>query len=143
MFCSCEMSSNCWLQIILCSRVNDTTLFSFFILVPRQATPEQLGLQDHVTKKRRALGTRMLLLSIARDKLGDRMKKQLLSSVIVKYHDRSVSCRSISCLPQPSAGSEVVLFDPRVNELASRPFPRCPNKNASFAFVAQYVIIVL
>ena len=136
MFCSCEMSSNCWLQIILCLRVNDTTLFSFFILVPRQATPEQLGLQDHVTKKLRALGTRMLLLSIARDKLGDRMKKQLLSSVIVKYRDLSVSCRSISCLPQPSAESEVVLFDPRVNELASRPFPRCPNKTASFAFVA-------
>ena len=135
MFCSCEMSSNCWLQIIFCSRVNETTLFSFFILVPR-ATPEQLGLQDHVTKKRRALGTRMLLLSIAQDKLGDRMKKQLLSSVIVKYRNLSVSCRSISCLPQPSAESEVVLFDPRVNELASRPFPRCPNKTASFAFVA-------
>ena len=33
-----------------------------------------------------------------KNKLGDRMKKQLLNSVIAKYRDLSVSRRSIICL---------------------------------------------
>ena len=131
MFCSCEMSSNCiWLQIIF--RSVGKRNHAFLLLHPRpQSNPRPTWLT-----RPRDVGTRMLLLSIAQDKLGDRIKKQLLSSVIVKYRDLSVSCRSISCLPQPSAGSEVGLFDPRVNELEFRPFPQCRNKTASFAFVA-------
>ena len=36
-----------------------------------------------------------------RNKLGDWMIKQLLNLVIAKYHDLSVSCRSIICLSLP------------------------------------------
>ena len=34
------------------------------------------------------------------NELGDQMMKQLLNSVIAKYRDSSVSCRSVICLRQ-------------------------------------------
>ena len=78
MVCSCALLSNCvWLQIIFCSCVKETVLFSFL----------QSLLHEN--------GPRMF---IKKDKLGDQMIKQLLNSVITKYRDFSVSHRSIICL---------------------------------------------
>ena len=78
MVCSCALLSNCvWLQIIFCSCVKETMLFSFL----------QSLLHEN--------GPRML---IKKDKLGDQMIKQLLNSVITKYRDLSVSHTSIVCL---------------------------------------------
>ena len=75
---SCAMPSNCvWLQIIFCSCVKETVLFSFL----------QSLLHEN--------GPRMF---IKKDKLGDQMIKQLLNSVITKYRDLSVSRTSIVCL---------------------------------------------
>ena len=80
MVCSCAMPSNCvWLQIIFCSCVKETVLFSFL----------QSLLHEN--------GPRMF---IKKDKLGDQMIKQLLNSVITKYRDLSVSSSHINCLPQ-------------------------------------------
>ena len=66
---SCTMSSNCvwlsvWLQIIFCSCVNETTLFSL--------------LRSLLCKHGRSLRFPKRL----KNKLGDRMIKQLLNSVI-------------------------------------------------------------
>ena len=77
MVCSCAMSSNfVWLQIIFCSCVNETTLFSL--------------LQSLLSENGRLLRFPKILC--------DRMKKQLLNSVVAKYSDLSVSRRSIICL---------------------------------------------
>ena len=74
MVCSCAMPSNSvWLQIF-CSCVKETVLFSFL----------------------RSL--RFPRIFIEKKKLGDRMIKQLLNSVVAKYRDLSVSHRSIICL---------------------------------------------
>ena len=71
------MSSNfVWLQIIFCSCVNETTLFSL--------------LRSLLSENGRLLRFPKILC--------DRMKKQLLNSVVVKYSDLSVSRRSIICL---------------------------------------------
>ena len=77
MVSSCAMPSNCvWLQIIFCSCVKETVLFSLQSLLHEN-------------------GPRMF---IKKDKLGDQMIKQLLNSVITKYRDLSVSRTSIVCL---------------------------------------------
>ena len=77
MVCSCAMSFNCfWLQILFCSCVNETTLFSV--------------LRSLLHENGRSLRFPKIFL-------GDRMIKQLLNSVIAKYRDFSVSRRSIIC----------------------------------------------
>ena len=82
MVCSCAMSFKCfWLQILLCSCVNETTLFSF-------CYRSCVKMADRFACRRYSL----------RNKLGDRMIKQLLNSVIAKYRDLSLSCKSIICL---------------------------------------------
>ena len=83
MVCSCTMLSNCvWLQIIFCSCVKETVLFSFLWLLLRE--------------NGRLL--RFPRIFIKKNKLGDQMIKRLLNSVIAKYNDLSVSRRSIICL---------------------------------------------
>ena len=136
MFCSCEMSSNCiWLQIIF--RSVGKRNHAFLLLHPRpQSNPRATWLTRPRDEETTGSGDENAPSFDRQRQTWWSNEKQLLSSVIVKYRDLSLSCRSISCLPQPSAGSEVVLFDPRLNELEFRPFPRCPNKTASFAFVA-------
>ena len=66
-----------WVQVIFCSCVNETTLFSF--------------LWSFLHENGRSLRW-------PKNKLGDQIIKQLLTSVITKYHDLSVSHRSIICL---------------------------------------------
>ena len=83
MVCPCAMPSNSvWLQIIFCSCVKETVLFSFLRSLLRENG------RSH----------RFPRIFIKRNKLGDRMIKQLLNSVIAKYRDLSVSRRSIICL---------------------------------------------
>ena len=83
MVCSCAMPSNSvWLQIIFCSCVKETVLFSF--------------LRSLLRENGRSL--RFSRTFIKKNKLGDRMIKQLLNSVIAKYRDLSVSRRSSICL---------------------------------------------
>ena len=80
MVCSCAMPSNCvWLQIIFCTCVKETVLFSF--------------LRSLLRENGRSL--RFPRIFIKKNKLGDRMIKQLLYPVIAKYRDLSVSRRSI------------------------------------------------
>ena len=84
MVCSCAMSFNCfWLQILFCSSVNETALFSF--------------LRSLLRGNGRSLRFPKIFL---KKKLGDRIIKQLLNSVIAKYRDLSVSRRSIICRSQ-------------------------------------------
>ena len=83
MVCSCAMPSNSvWLQIIFCSCVKETVLFSFLRSLLRE----------------NGRSPRFPRIFIKKNKLSDRMIKQLLNSVIAKYHDLSVSRRSIICL---------------------------------------------
>ena len=82
MVCSCAMSFNCfWLQILFCSCVNETTLFSFLWSLLRENDADRFASRRYSLK----------------NKLGDRMIKQLLNSVVAKYRDLSVSRRSIIC----------------------------------------------
>ena len=72
---SCAMSSNrVWLQIIFCSCINETTLFSFFAIT--------------LAWKCRLLRFPKIFV---KNKLGNQMIKQFLNSVIVKYYDLSAS----------------------------------------------------
>ena len=94
MVCSCAMQSNSvwlsvWLQIIFCSCVKETVLFSV--------------LRSLLRENGRSL--RFPRIFIKKNKLGDRMIKQLLNSVIAKYRDLSVSRRSIICPPSASANN--------------------------------------
>ena len=74
MVCSCAMPSNSvWLQIIFCSCVKKTVLFSFLRLLLREKW-QISSLPKDIHQK---------------NKLGDRMIKQLLHSVIAKYHQIS------------------------------------------------------
>ena len=83
MVCSCAMPSNCvWLQIILCTCVKETVLFSF--------------LRSPLRENGRSL--RFPRIFIKKNKFGDQMIKQFLNSVVAKYRDLSVSRRSIICL---------------------------------------------
>ena len=85
MVCSCSVSSNCvWLQIIFCSCINKTALFSFFV---------SLLLEN----------SRSLCFSkkfINKHKLSDRTIKKLLNSSyhkiswLVSVSHRSIVCRS-------------------------------------------------
>ena len=82
MVCSCAMPSNCvLLQIIFCSCVKETLLFSFFRSLLRE----------------NGRSLRFARIFIKKNKLGDRMIKQLLNSVKTKHRDLSVSRRSIIC----------------------------------------------
>ena len=63
-----------WLQIIFCLCVHEATLFSFFRSLLRE--------------NGRSLRLKKMFI---KNKLGDRMMKQLLKSVIAKYFDLSVS----------------------------------------------------
>ena len=75
MVCSCAMSSDCvWLQIIFCSYINETMLFSFFAIT--------------LAWKCRLLRFPKIFV---KNKLGNQMIKQFLNSVIVKYYDLSAS----------------------------------------------------
>ena len=77
--CSCAMSSNCvWLQIIFCLMRERN--HAWYVIAWKKA--------DRFASRRYSL----------KNKLGDRMIKQLLNSVIAKYRDLSVSRRSIICL---------------------------------------------
>ena len=79
MVCSWAMSSNCvWLQIIFCSCINKTTLFSFFQSLLRE--------KWHIAS----------LMKIFIKKL-NWMVKQLFNLVIAKYRDLSVCRRSVIC----------------------------------------------
>ena len=81
MVCSCTIPSNCvWLQIIFCSCVKETVLFSFLRSLLRE-NGRSLRFPKIFLKKQ----TRWMI-------------KQLLNSVITKYRDLSVSRRSIICL---------------------------------------------
>ena len=72
---SCAMLSNCvWLQIIFCSCINETTLFSFFAIT--------------LAWKCRLLRFPKIFV---KNKLGNQMIKQFLNSVILKYYDLSAS----------------------------------------------------
>ena len=83
MVCSCAMPFNSvWLQIIFCSCVKETVLFSL--------------LRSLLHENGRSL--RFPRIFTNKNKLGDQIIKQLLNSVIAKYCDLSVSCRSIICL---------------------------------------------
>ena len=78
--CPCAMPSNCvWLQIIFCTCVKETVLFSFLRSVLRE----------------NGRSLRFPRIFIKKNKLGDRKIKQLLNSVIAKYRDLSMSRRSI------------------------------------------------
>ena len=82
MVCSSTMPSNSvWLQIIFCSCVKETVLFSFF-------DRSCVKMADRFASQGYSL----------KSKLGDRMIKQLLNPVIAKHRDLSVSRRSIICL---------------------------------------------
>ena len=86
MVCSCAMPSNCvwlsvWLQIIFCTCVKETVLFSFLRSLLRE----------------NGRSPRFPRIFIKKNKVGDRMIKQLLNSVIAKSRDLSVSRRSIIC----------------------------------------------
>ena len=70
-----------WLQLIFCSCVRETVLFSFLRSLLRENGRSLRFLRIFIKKK-----------------LGDRMIKQLLNSVIAKYLDLLVSRRSIICL---------------------------------------------
>ena len=84
MVCSCAMPSNCvWLPIKFCACLKETVLLSFLLSLLRE-NGRSLRFQRIFIKKK--------------NKLGDRMIKQLLNSVIAKYRDLSVSRRSIICL---------------------------------------------
>ena len=79
MICSCAMSSTCvWRQIISCSGVNETALFSFLQIA--LAWKWQIAFQIIKTNS---------VIKI----------EQLLILVITKYWDFSVSHRSIICQP--------------------------------------------
>ena len=82
MVCSCAMSLNYfWLQILFCLCVNETTLFSYLRSRLRENDADCFASRRYSLK----------------NKLGDRMIKQSLNSVIAKYRDLSVSRRSIIC----------------------------------------------
>ena len=68
-----------WLQIIFCSCVKETVFFSF--------------LRSLLRENGRSLRFPTIFIKKQTNKLGDRMIKQLLKSVIAKYRDLSVSCR--------------------------------------------------
>ena len=79
--CSCTMSLNCVrLQIIFCSCVNEIK-------------PRFFPFSDRSCVKMKASRRYSW-----KSKLGDRMIKHLLNSVIAKYHDLPVSRSSIICL---------------------------------------------
>ena len=83
MICSYPMSSNfVWLQIIFCSYVNETKLFSL--------------LRSLLRENGRSLRSPKIFLK--KDKFADRMIKQLLNSIFEKYRELSVASRSIICL---------------------------------------------
>ena len=83
MVCSCTMSFNCfWLQILFCSCVNETTLFSF--------------LQSLLCENGRSLRFPKIFLKKQTRWLNDKTIISL-NSVIAKYCDLSVSRRSIIC----------------------------------------------
>ena len=84
MVCSCAMPSNSvWLQIIFCSCVKETVLFSFLWSLLRE-NGRSLRFPRILIKKTNSVIEFMI--------------KQLLTSVIAKYCDLSVSRRSIICL---------------------------------------------
>ena len=81
MVCSCAMSFNCfWLQILFCSCVNETTLFSF--------------LRSLLRENGRSLRFPKIFLKKQTRSSND---TKILNSVIAKYRDLSVSLRSIIC----------------------------------------------
>ena len=80
--CLASVWLSVWLQIIFCSCVKETVLFSV--------------LRSLLLENGRSL--RFPRIFIKKNKLGDRMIKQSLNSVIAKYRDLSVSRRSIICL---------------------------------------------
>ena len=80
--CLASVWLSVWLQIIFCSCVKETVLFSV--------------LRSLLRENGRSL--RFPRIFIKKNKLGDRMIKQSLNSVIAKYRDLSVSRRSIICL---------------------------------------------
>ena len=82
MVCSSAMPSNSvWLQIIFCSSIKETVVFSF--------------LQSVLHENGRLLRFPMI--------------KQSLNSVIAKYRDLSVSCRSIIMICSPQTNHDIVL----------------------------------
>ena len=96
--CLCALSSYCvWLQMIFCSCVNETTLFSLLRSLLREngsSTPEWVRSVSTGAENDRFASRRYSL----KNKPGDRMIKQLLNSVIAKYRDLSVSRSSNICL---------------------------------------------
>ena len=83
MVCSCAISSYCvnWLQITFCSCLNETVLFSFLRSLLRE-NGRSLRFPKIFIKKQTRWSN----------------GKTHLNSVIAKYHDLSVSHRSIICL---------------------------------------------
>ena len=84
MVCSCTMSFNCfWLQILFCSCVNETTLFSFLRLLLHENGRLLCFLKIFLKKQTQWSNDKTILL---------------LNSVIAKDHDLSVVSGSIICL---------------------------------------------
>ena len=100
MVCSCSLSSNCvWLQIIFCSCINETTLFSFFASL-LLANGRSICFSKKFIKK---------------NKLSDQTIKKLLNS---SYHKISwfVSVSQIkNCLPKLNAHHWQIIGQPRPN----------------------------
>ena len=89
------------MQIIFCSCVNDTTLFKFPFLRSlrldyqiKDRTRETAEIEPSDRSFVKKMAERFPEIFIE-NKLGDRMIKQLLNSVIAKYRYLSVSRRSI------------------------------------------------
>ena len=103
MVCSCSLSSNCvWLQIIFCSRLNESALFSFFASL-LLANGRSICFSKKFIKK---------------TKLSDQAMKKLLNS---SYHkiSRFVSVSHVqikNCLPKLNAHHWQIIFgQPRPN----------------------------
>ena len=79
MSCSCAMLSNCvWLQIIFCSCVNETTLFSFLWSLLREKW--QIACFPKILIKKQTWRSN---------------DKTIIGAIIAKYRDLSVSRKSI------------------------------------------------
>ena len=92
MVCSCAMSSNCvWFKCMVANNILLMRKWSHAFLLPVIARTWKWQIASNPW------------VYLLKNKLGDRMIKHLLNSVIAKYRGFSVSRRSIVCLmPKPS-----------------------------------------
>ena len=122
--CLASVWLSVWLQIIFCSCVKETVLFSV--------------LRSLLRENGRSL--RFPRIFIKKNKLGDRMIKQLLNSVIAKYRDLSVSRRSIICLSLRLRQIIDLLATDKARYFA-QPRPRIVNYLAQMFFEHKVILI--